>query len=103
MILPITLDLCWGDGSNISFWHNFWCGDQSFRSTLAILYRISCMKEAYVAGLYNYQRDSAQWGVIFPREVDLFASFFDKLDSCRVEHNGVDKMIWTHLGEEVIL
>jgi hypothetical protein len=38
-----------GDGSRVSFWHDWWCGDTALKIAFPILFSIACVKDASVA------------------------------------------------------
>jgi hypothetical protein len=37
-----------GDGSHISFWHDWWCGDRSLKQCFPVLFSIVRNKDAMV-------------------------------------------------------
>jgi hypothetical protein len=38
-----------GDGSNVRFWHDLWCGDMALKEAFLDLYDIACTKNASAA------------------------------------------------------
>jgi hypothetical protein len=88
-----------GDGRRISFWHDLWCGDTVLKVAFLVLFGIACVKDASVADNREVLGGSIQWNVSFIREVhdwelDIFASFFQVLDSARERRGGEDKLWW---------
>lgn len=54
-----------GDGSRIRFWHDVYCGDQTFKEALPVLFSIARHKEALVAYHVQFSNDSLKWNVTF--------------------------------------
>jgi hypothetical protein len=82
-----------GDGSNISFWHDLWCGDTALKVAFPALFGIARVKDASIADNLEFLGDSNQWNVSFIREahdweVDDFVSFFQALHSVKVAELG---------------
>jgi hypothetical protein len=70
-----------GDGSNICFWHDAWCGDQPLKKIFLELFSIAGCKEAWVGDNMSSTNGVIQWNVSFVRsvqdwEVDLVLAFF---------------------------
>jgi hypothetical protein len=47
-----------GDGSRIRFWHDVYCGDQTFKEAFPVWFSIACHKEALVADHVQFSNDS---------------------------------------------
>jgi hypothetical protein len=54
-----------GDGSQISFWHDIWCGDQPLKVSYPELYRIARNKEAWVSDNMQILNEEVHWNVNF--------------------------------------
>jgi hypothetical protein len=54
-----------GDGSQISFWHDTWCGDQPLKESYPELYRIARNKEAWVSDNMQILNEAIHWNFIF--------------------------------------
>jgi hypothetical protein len=86
-----------GDGTMISFWHDLWVGNMTLKATFSALFGIAAAKDASVANNLEFLGGSNQWNVSFAREahdweVDVFASFFQILDSVIVRRGGEEKL-----------
>jgi hypothetical protein len=55
-----------GDGSNIRFWHDVWCGNQPMKEAFPE-FSIAHCKEAWVADNMQFSNDVIQWNVSFLR------------------------------------
>jgi len=78
-----------GDGNRTRFWHDLWCGDTILKEVFPDFFGIARVKDASVADNLEILGGSIQWNVSFVREahdweVDIFASFFQVLDSTKV-------------------
>jgi hypothetical protein len=58
-----------GDGSDASFWHDWWCGDRSLKQCFPVLFSIVRNKNAMVVDNLVVQNGVIQWNVIFTRPV----------------------------------
>lgn len=47
-----------GDGSRIRFWHDVYCGDQTFKEAFLVWFSIACHKETSVADHVQFSNDS---------------------------------------------
>jgi hypothetical protein len=88
-----------GDGSRTRFWHDLWCGDTVLKEVFSDLFGIARVKDASVADNMEILGGSIQWNVSFVREahdwkVDAFTSFFQVLDSTRVNRDRADCLSW---------
>jgi hypothetical protein len=88
-----------GDGRRISFLHDLWCGDTVLKVAFLVLFGIACVKDASMVDNREVLGVSIQWNVSFIREahdweLDIFASFFQVLDSARERRGGEDKLWW---------
>jgi hypothetical protein len=88
-----------GDGSHISFWHNWWCGDRSLKQCFPVLYSIVRNKDATVVDNLVVHNGVTQWNVLFTRqiqdwEMEMILSFFERLYSTLVRHGQGDRLVW---------
>jgi hypothetical protein len=88
-----------GDGIRTRFWHDLWCGDTVLKEVFPDLFGIARVKDASVADNMEILGGSIQWNVSFVREahdweVDVFISFFQVLDSTRVNRDRADCLSW---------
>jgi hypothetical protein len=88
-----------GNGANISFWHDRWCGDRSLKQCFPPLFSIVRNKDAMVADNLVVHNGVIQWNVLFMRqtqdwEMDLVLSFFDRLYSISARHGEGDRLVW---------
>jgi hypothetical protein len=89
-----------GEGFNVRFWYDLWCGDMTLKDAFLVLYDIVCTKDAFVATHLELTGRSNQWNRSFVRaahdwKVDVFASFFKVLYSVKVRRvDVVDKLWW---------
>jgi hypothetical protein len=58
-----------GDGSQIRFWDDVWCLDESLKAAFMELYRITCVRDAAVANIIRIRSESVHWEVNFTRLV----------------------------------
>jgi hypothetical protein len=58
-----------GDGSQISFWHNVWCGEQALKIPYPNLFSIARCKGSCVADHLQFRNGRIQWNIIFTRLV----------------------------------
>jgi hypothetical protein len=71
-----------GNGSHISFWHDWWCGDRPLKQCFLALFSIVRNKDARVVDNLAVHNGVIQWDVLFTRqiqdwEMDMILSFFD--------------------------
>jgi hypothetical protein len=52
-----------GDGTQIRFWQDVWCGDQPFKESFPVLFRI----EAWVSDHMQIMNEEAHWNILFCR------------------------------------
>jgi hypothetical protein len=88
-----------GDGSHVSFWHDWWCGEKSLKQCFPDLFSIVRNKDAMVAKNLVVQNGVIQWNVILTRpiqewEMEMILSFFARLYSNSVRHTEDDRLIW---------
>jgi hypothetical protein len=88
-----------GNGSNISFWHDWWCGDRSLKQCFPALFSIVRNKDAMVGDNLAVHNGVIQWNVLFTRqiqdwEMDMVLSFFDRLYSISARHGEGDRLVW---------
>jgi hypothetical protein len=78
-----------GDGSHISFWHDWWCGERSLKHCYPILYSIVRNKAAMVVDNLAVHNGNIHWNVLFTRqlqdwEMEMVLSFFERLYSTSI-------------------
>jgi hypothetical protein len=88
-----------GNGAQIRFWYDTWCGDYPLKDIFPDLYCIACDKEAFVAAHLQLRNNSIHWEVNFTRatqdwESESISTFFDLLYSTKELGRGEDKMCW---------
>jgi hypothetical protein len=88
-----------GDGSFISFWHDWWCGDSSLKQCFPVLFSIVRNKDAMVDDNLVVHNGVIQWNVLLMRqiqdwEIEMVLSFFDRIYFTYVRHGEGDKLVW---------
>jgi hypothetical protein len=88
-----------GDGSLISFWHDWWCEDSSLKQCFPVLFSIVRNKDAMVDDNLVVHKGVIQWNVLFTRqiqdwEIEMILSFFDRIYSTYVRHLDGDMLVW---------
>ena len=88
-----------GDGTQIKFWTDIWCGTGLLKEAYLELYHITQDKEAWVADHLCYQNESMVWSLNFIRpaqdwELESISSFMDLLYRSGVKGCGLDKVCW---------
>ena len=88
-----------GDGSQIRFWDDVWCLDESLKAAFMELYRITCVRDAAVANIIRIRSESVHWEVNFTRlfqdwELESISSFLELLYSTSIQKPEEDKMCW---------
>jgi hypothetical protein len=56
-----------GDGYNIRFWHDLWCGDSPLKLCYLVLFNIARFKDAWVVDNLYVLDGVAHWNVVFTR------------------------------------
>jgi hypothetical protein len=89
-----------GNGSHISFWHDWWCGDRSLKQCFPTLFSIVRNKDVMVVDNLAVHNGVIQWNVLFTRqiqdwEMDMVLSFFDQLYSISARHGEDDRLVWS--------
>jgi hypothetical protein len=87
------------DGSYVSFWHDWWCGDKSLKQCFPVLFSIVRNKDAMVANNLVAQHGDIQWNVLFMRpvqdwEIEIVHFLFARLYSISVRHGEDDRLVW---------
>jgi hypothetical protein len=87
-----------GDGSYISFWHDWWCGDRSLKQCFPVLFSIVKNKDAMVDNSVVHN-GVIQWNVLFMRQIhdwdkEIVLSFFERLYSTSVLLGEGDRLVW---------
>jgi hypothetical protein len=88
-----------GDGSHISFWHDWWCGERSLKHCYPVLYSIVRNKATMVVDNLAVQNGNIHWNVLFTRqfqdwEMEMVLSFFERLYSTSIRQGEGDKLVW---------
>jgi len=88
-----------GDGSHVSFWHDWWREDKSLKQCFPVFFSIVRNKDAMVADNLVVQNGVIQWNVLFKWpvqdwEMEIELSFFTWLYSISVRHGEHDGLVW---------
>ncbi len=88
-----------GDGTQIKFWHDLWCGDLPLRQRFPDLYCLARVPEAMEADYLRFQGSNNFWYVEFSRPVqdwklDEVNSVMEILYSCRIRPGSLDSLCW---------
>jgi hypothetical protein len=88
-----------GEGSRIRFWDDVWYGDRPLKEAFPGLFNIARLKEASIADNVERSNGVIQWNIQFTRlihdwEVEVLASFYHCLYSCKLREDGGDKLWW---------
>ncbi|XP_057982289.1 uncharacterized protein LOC131167502 [Malania oleifera] len=88
-----------GNGSNVKFWQDHWCGETSLAVSYPDLYRFCRDKEASVAELMKFDNGVLFWDVSFfkgmhLRALEALTSFMDTICGALVKGSGENKMCW---------
>jgi len=83
----------------ISFWHDWWCGDRSLKQCFPALFSIVRNKDAMVVDNLAVHNGVIQWNVLFTQEIqdwdmDMLISFFDRLYFISARHGEGDRLVW---------
>ena len=88
-----------GDGTNVKFWEDVWCGDCSLKDVFPKLYGISRAREASVSEVMRFSHGRIHWDIRFRRPVQDWEE--EALDLCwcmlystNVQGFGADKVCW---------
>jgi hypothetical protein len=89
-----------GDGYNVRFWHDLWCGDRPLKLCYPVLFSIARFKDAWVTDNLYVVNGVAHWNVVFTRlaqdwEDEMVLSLYECLYSHRIWHGAVDKLVWS--------
>jgi hypothetical protein len=73
-----------GDGSHISFWDDWWCGDRSLKQCFLVLFSIMRNRDAMVVDNLVVHNGIIQLNVLFTRQIQdwemkMVLSFFERL------------------------
>ena len=85
-----------GDGANIKFWFDTWCGRTPLKDVFPELFGIANNKESSVAKLLSSLGNGFNWNVNFVRpvqdwELESVVTFVDLIYSGLARENGVDQ------------
>jgi len=87
-----------GDGSSIYFWHDRWCDDTPLRDMFPSLFVLADNRDASIADYWDRDSGTIVWVPIFVRDGfiddDVLVSFFNKLNSHKVEVSSQDMVKW---------
>ena len=88
-----------GEGRQLRFWHDLWCGETILREAYLDLYRIARDKDALVANHIQVCNDTTHWSLGFIREaqdweLDSISSLLNLLYSTKVKGSGGDTICW---------
>ena len=88
-----------GDGTQVRFWHDRWCGDTPLKEAYPELFSIALERNALVADLMSHANGMINWDVLFTRsvqdwELESISSFMDLLYSTPIQGAREDKLIW---------
>jgi hypothetical protein len=82
-----------GQSSKIRFWDDVWCGDSLLKVTFPGLFNIANYKEVSIADNVEQANGAIQWNIQFTWliqdwEVEVLASFYRRLYSCKLREDG---------------
>ena len=85
--------------SKIRFWDDVWCGDRALKDAFPSLFNIAKFQEVSIADNVERSNGAVQWNIQFTRlihdwEVEVLASFYRCLYSCKLRGDGEDKLWW---------
>ena len=88
-----------GDGSNVKFWQDRWCGETSLAIRYPNLFRFCRNKDASVAELMKSANGVLFWDVRFFRGVhdqnlEAMSDFMETIYASPLRGLGEDKMCW---------
>ena len=86
------------DGSRTRFWTDVWCGAVSLKDSFPELYRITWVKDAFVANHLQFCNDFVHWELDFVRlvqdwDLESLSNFLDLLYLVSVKGHGED-LLW---------
>jgi len=89
-----------GDGYNVRFWHDCWCGDSPLKLCYPVLLSIARYKDAWMVDNLSVLDGVVQWNVVFTClaqdwEVEMVFSFYEQLYSHRIRHGADDWVVWS--------
>ncbi|KAG7965378.1 hypothetical protein I3843_09G220400 [Carya illinoinensis] len=94
-----------GRGTQISFWHDIWCGDVALKSAFPSLYRIALDPDSSVAENMCSTAEPIHWFVSFTRvaqdwEVGDIIDFYNMLYALKHRARREDRLLWTCTGNK---
>jgi hypothetical protein len=89
-----------GDGYNVRFWHDLWCGDRPLNICYPVLFNIARFKDSWVVDNLYVLDGVAHWNVVFARlaqdwKVEMVLSLCERLYSHRIRHGAIDRLVWS--------
>jgi hypothetical protein len=89
-----------GDGSNVNFLYDVWCGDSPLKISYPNLFSIAWRKDAWVVDNLQFREGNMHWNVTFTKpiqdwEVEVVLSFFERLYSFRLRQGDDDRIGWS--------
>jgi hypothetical protein len=95
-----------GEGSKKHFWDDVWCGDRPLKVAFSGLFNIASFNEASIADNVERSNGATQWNIQFTRlihdwEVEVLASFYPCLYSCKLREDGEEKLWWVPLCKRI--
>ncbi|KAF5460976.1 hypothetical protein F2P56_020808 [Juglans regia] len=97
-----------GRGTQVSFWHDTWCGEVALKIAFPSRFRIAFDKDAIVADNMALSSNSTQWLVRFTRaahdwELGDIADFYSVLHTLNLHAAGEDRLLWSSSGNKSFL
>lgn len=88
-----------GNGLEVGFWHDRWCGDSSFKSQFPLLFQLARNKAAMVSEYLEARDGQVSWSPVFAHavqdwELGELVEFFKLLYSMKVRGIEEDRMRW---------
>ena len=88
-----------GNGSQVLFWQDVWCGETTLKAMFLDLFTIACAKEALVEENMAIVNGAIHWNVLLirlvhDRELEEVSRFFELLYSQQIRHGEMDYICW---------
>ncbi|GFY81333.1 hypothetical protein Acr_01g0011420 [Actinidia rufa] len=93
-----------GNGRNISFWHDDWCGHMPLQDRFPKLFALATHQDATVADCWIHSTAGGVWAPLFRRgardwELEAFVDLFKMLQGVLPISQEVDKWRWKRHGK----